>query len=59
MKDSAQGTYKISHSFKFDTASHASGSSRLFYLTFVCIRKIPEGIVGVAKYPEIISAYIR
>lgn len=58
MKDKTQDTYKVSHSFEFDTASHASRSSRFFYLAFVGIRKIPEGIVGVAENPEIISAYI-
>lgn len=51
-------THKVTHSLELDTTSHTTGCARFFYFTFIRFGEDPDGVVGVAEYPEVVSAYV-
>lgn len=52
-------TYEVGHGLKLNATGHATRSTRFFYFTFVRFCQNPDRVIGMAEYPEVVSANIR
>ena len=57
-KRSVRPTYEIGHGLVFDPTRHTTWSTRFLGTNLIRIKQGPNGVVGVAKDPEVVTTHV-